>query len=310
MNEKQKYCAEHGYFTDWKVCPSCSAAQGVVKGGDREALRVALERVTEIQKREGGIAWKEAQALLCDDLDRVADGLVTALRATPSAPVGGVDKNAALAEALGLPSSGIRDGKRIGFAWEYLIGMVSDMMAYYERHEAAQHAQSAPLVDQFALTGDEVRAIVKSLHGSSNPPQGSDFVGAAAAYLSRRAQSAPLNEPVTDEQMLAAFNSADSVIDGLHEVLRLARFAPDWAGYRQGLADGKAEQLSEEKRDAERWRFLAPKFTGFDFDWMPSEPDARDGKNVLCFDMGREFSFSVDVAGDIDAAIAKGDGND
>jgi hypothetical protein len=49
-------------------------------------------------------------------------------------------------------------------------------------------------VDQFALTGDEVRAIVKSQYGSSNPPQGSDFVGAAAAYLSRRAQSTPLNE--------------------------------------------------------------------------------------------------------------------
>lgn len=57
------------------------------------------------------------------------------------------------------------------------------------------------------------------------------------------------------------------------------------------------------RKDAERWRFLAPKFTGFDFDWMPSDPDARDGKSVLCFDMGREFSFSVDVESDIDAAI-------
>lgn len=47
-------------------------------------------------------------------------------------------------------------------------------------------------VDQFVLSGDEVRAIVESQYSSSTPPQDSDFVGAAAAYLNLRAQAAPL----------------------------------------------------------------------------------------------------------------------
>jgi hypothetical protein len=58
----------------------------------REALRVALERITEIQGRDGGTAWKEAQAMLASGLDLVADGLVTALRAAPTRSAGTISE--------------------------------------------------------------------------------------------------------------------------------------------------------------------------------------------------------------------------
>lgn len=66
----------------------------------------------------------------------------------------------------------------------------------------------------------------------------------------------------------------------------------------------------EDKRDAERYRWLVERFVGYDFDWMPSEPDAADGASVAVFEIGREFRGSRDITASIDdhrAAKAKGD---
>jgi len=41
-----------------------------------------------------------------------------------------------LAKALGM-GVGTIGGKRVGFAWQYLIGIVEDMVSYYEREEAS-----------------------------------------------------------------------------------------------------------------------------------------------------------------------------
>jgi hypothetical protein len=115
---------------------------------------------------------------------------------------------------------------------------------------------------------------------------------------------------LSDEQMLAAFNSADSVIDGLHEVLRLATFAPDWAGYRQGRADGEAdarEQPSEDKHDAgvrerlERAHKEGMFMSSFE-DWLLNMlEDPRP--LIAAFGQEKADALLVDAA-----AIAKGEG--
>lgn len=38
-----------------------------------------------------------------------------------------LDARNRVAEALGLPGNGLRDGKRVSFAWEYLLGLIADM---------------------------------------------------------------------------------------------------------------------------------------------------------------------------------------
>ncbi|MDW3683057.1 hypothetical protein RA280_15130 [Cupriavidus sp. CV2] len=84
--------------------------------------------------------------------------------------------------------------------------------------EGAGYTRAAPpapvsRADQFALSGDEVRAIVKSQYGSSNAPQGSDYVCAAAGYLSKRAQSAPLNEGGSEPVAPSASPAAPSAME-------------------------------------------------------------------------------------------------
>jgi hypothetical protein len=98
---------------------------------------------------------------------------------------------------------------------------------------------------------------------------------------------------LSDEQMLAAFNSADSVIDGLHEVLR--RAAP-----------------SEDKRDSERLDWLIDRQA-----WI--QWTVRDGSIRQCqvYDQDEDEEYHI-LSGDdryfdtpraaIDAAIAKGEG--
>ncbi|MDW3682983.1 hypothetical protein RA280_14745 [Cupriavidus sp. CV2] len=79
-------------------------------------------------------------------------------------------------------------------AWDAALGRFADTL---------RAAPPAPVsrADQFALSGDEVRAIVRSQYGSSNAPQGSDYIAATVEYLNRRAASsarAPVSraEPV------------------------------------------------------------------------------------------------------------------
>jgi hypothetical protein len=66
-----------------------------------------------------------------------------------------------------------------------------------------------------------------------------------------------------------------------------------------------AAQSEGLRKDAERYRWLVERFTGYDFDWMPSEPDADDGKSVVVFDVGREFRGGRDITAAIDAALSK-----
>ncbi|CAL8476448.1 hypothetical protein [Caballeronia sp. S22] len=68
-------------------------------------------------------------------------------------------------------------------------------------------------------------------------------------------------------------------------------------------ADGPAI-TADVHANAARYQWLKERFTGYDFDWMPSEPDADDGKSVAVFNVGREFRGGRDVTAAIDAAIA------
>lgn len=63
--------------------------------------------------------------------------------------------------------------------------------------------------------------------------------------------------------------------------------------------------VSEVERDAARYQWLRERFTGYDFDWMPSEPDADDGKSVVVFNVGREFRGGRDITEAIDAALLR-----
>lgn len=63
-------------------------------------------------------------------------------------------------------------------------------------------------------------------------------------------------------------------------------------------------EAQADARDAERYRWLRERFTGYDFDWMSSEPDADDGKSVAVFNVGRDFRGGRDITAAIDAALA------
>lgn len=96
-----------------------------------------------------------------------------------------------------------------------------------------------------------------------------------------------------------------SALERLRFFCSIAMSGQDWLDV-EPFFEAVAASSDEDRRDAERWRYIAPRYTGFDFDWMPSSEDARDGKTVAVFNMGPEFRFSVDIAGDIDEAMQKG----
>lgn len=61
------------------------------------------------------------------------------------------------------------------------------------------------------------------------------------------------------------------------------------------------EAYERAAKDAERYRWLHERFIGYDFDWMPSEESAGDGKSVICFNVGRTFRGSADLTASLDA---------
>jgi hypothetical protein len=71
---------------------------------------------------------------------------------------------------------------------------------------------------------------------------------------------------------------------------------------------GPVERAQELRKDAQRYKWLAERFTGYDFDWMSSGHEADDGKSVVVFDVGREFRGGRDITAAIDAAMAKKEG--
>lgn len=60
---------------------------------------------------------------------------------------------------------------------------------------------------------------------------------------------------------------------------------------------------AEDAKDAARYRWLAERFTGYDFDWMPSAPNAADGISVAVFEIGREFRGGRDFTAALDATM-------
>jgi hypothetical protein len=56
---------------------------------------------------------------------------------------------------------------------------------------------------------------------------------------------------------------------------------------------------SDSARHAERYRWLASRFVGADFDWN------EQGVKVLCFEIDGDFRVSADVGASIDAAKEK-----
>ena len=65
--------------------------------------------------------------------------------------------------------------------------------------------------------------------------------------------------------------------------------------YAQGLEDRTDDPTKE---DAARWRWIAPRFVGADFDWN------EQGVSVLCFEIEKSFRISSDIDECVDVAIA------
>jgi hypothetical protein len=74
-----------------------------------------------------------------------------------------------------------------------------------------------------------------------------------------------------------------------------------------GLARAASPQatatLTDEARDAARYRWLIARFTGYDFDWMPSSENAADGKSVAVFEIGRQFRGGRDFTAAVDEIL-------
>ena len=71
------------------------------------------------------------------------------------------------------------------------------------------------------------------------------------------------------------------------------------------IADLEAQIAAADggRKDAERYRWLAERFTGYDFNWMPSSENAADGKSVAVFDIGRGFRGGRDFTAALDAVL-------
>ncbi|HEY0819569.1 MAG TPA: hypothetical protein VGD46_12370 [Rhizobacter sp.] len=84
---------------------------------------------------------------------------------------------------------------------------------------AAIEALASPFVGRFTLTPDEVRQIARSQHGSSNAPQGSDYVNATLLYLWERADAASKVTQAMDAEVVPDSERCrcappDEVVDG------------------------------------------------------------------------------------------------
>lgn len=74
------------------------------------------------------------------------------------------------------------------------------------------------------------------------------------------------------------------------------------------IQEKKIHELEAERdalrADAARYQWLAERFTGYDFNWMPSSEDVTDGKSCAVFNVGEDFRGGRDITAAIDAAIA------
>jgi len=71
--------ASSGRVAVYTATPAPVSAEPVA----REAIRLAVQRITEIQKRDGGRAWQEAKSILFGDLTFVVQELIDALAKLP-----------------------------------------------------------------------------------------------------------------------------------------------------------------------------------------------------------------------------------
>ena len=138
--------------------------------------------------------------------------------------------------------------------------------------------------------------------------EGLDAADHDDAYLSDKSGS-PLTARLLREA-LARIEALQAENDGL----RAARIAyasefplneegdPDVGSIHQNIRALKAE-LAQAKRDAERYRWLEARFTGYDFNWNAQSDDADDGKVVAVFNVGPGFRGGRDVTAAIDAAM-------
>ncbi len=81
----------------------------------------------------------------------------------------------------------------------------------------------------------------------------------------------------------------------------MAESLPEWPKVAALSADG-----GDDKRDAQRYRWLAGRYTGWDREWMKCESSNDPGKEVIVFQIDAEFRVPMgrDITAAIDAAIA------
>jgi hypothetical protein len=64
------------------------------------------------------------------------------------------------------------------------------------------------------------------------------------------------------------------------------------------------DHINSLKKDADRYKWLLERFTGYDFFWNPEHDDDSDsGKYVAVFNVGSGFNGSKDISIAIDTAI-------
>lgn len=67
--------------------------------------------------------------------------------------------------------------------------------------------------------------------------------------------------------------------------------------------DALLKEVEELRKYSVRYHWLHNRFTGYDFNWMPSEALAFDGKVCAVFDVGENFRGGKDITAAIDAAM-------
>jgi hypothetical protein len=88
-----------------------------------------------------------------------------------------------------------------------------------------------------------------------------------------------------------------NVFNELREDFSVADSGKALKAVERAIAAGASNERADAEKDAARYRWLAARFLGADFDWN------EQGVQVLCFEMSNGMRISADIDASIDAAI-------
>lgn len=141
-----------------------------------------------------------------------------------------------------------------------------------------------PLMRSAYCDGWKARAAISSAVPDGGKGSVSDGAQNFACYLIDHCEGETVRE--------------ESIQHWLVKMLRDPQYTAPQAEHVDG---GKGER---DAKDAERFRWLRARFTGFDFDWM-ADNDGENGKQVICFQIPEGMKIGRDIDAAIDDAIEK-----